>query len=51
MMKKKPNERGAGRKPKFTVPYKIMLVPEPIVLEVEAMSVKYLTKKKDESKL
>jgi hypothetical protein len=42
---KKKNERNAGRKPKFTVPSKTVLVPEPILQDVENLSKPFLNEK------
>ena len=38
---KKHNERNAGRKPKYTVPVKLMRVPEPIIEKVNELSKPY----------
>lgn len=43
---KAKNERNAGRKPKFTVPYKKVSIPVPIIEEVQEMSKQFLTNKK-----
>jgi len=43
-MKKTHNERGAGKKPKYNVPVKRILVPILLIGKIEELSKEYLTK-------
>jgi len=45
-MEKTHNERGAGRKPKYNVPAKKIIVPVLLIDKVDKLARKYLTKAK-----